>query len=247
MQEKALILFLISAAAGCTGASEGGIAPGERVVTGRILVDADGATQRQALQVAAVFAAADCAATGAIRVGDVTPETPACAIFGDPFDPGVQGGGVTGEPFTIALPCAVTVNLLVQTLGSSGGQTPGAPLALLAYPTGVTADEVTTLLAREDPARPDTCRDTELLATNLIDLGDVPVPAAPAPDAPPLVLVGGPAGGENPLGTVDTDGDGTANAADPDDDGDLIDDALDDDRDSDGLADAAQTFAPSWL
>jgi hypothetical protein len=64
---------------------------------------------------------------------------------------------------------------------------------------------------------------------------------------PGTVIVGGPDGGQNPLATIDTDGDFVANSADPDDDGDGVLDADDDDRDGDGLVDAAQRFAPAWL
>ncbi len=242
MREILLPLLLI--VGGCTSdADSHGLTPGTRLVTGRVRVAMHTATQRSALQVVALYASPSgtCDAPGAIRVGDATPAA-ACAIFGAPFDPGVLGGGVDPQPFQLTFPCDLTVNLIVQTLGAGGGQAPGAPLALLEWPSGVTPDALTTLLAA-DPM----CRATKLLATNVLDLGELDVPAAPPPGGPAPIVVGGPGGGANPLDTIDTDQDLTANSADDDDDGDGIPDAMDADADGDGLADAAETFAPSWL
>jgi hypothetical protein len=240
-----LVLSISLAAAACGGSEDGGIPEGERLITGRALLGASSGTQRLALQVVAVYAAPACDAP-AIRVGDATPDgtVAACAIFGDPFDPGEQGGGVPAEPFKILLPCELSVNLVVQTLASSDGRTPGDLVAVLAYPDG---GDVTTLLPRElGSALAAACHDTELRATNLIDLGEFTLPQPASPDTIPIAIIGGTEGGTNPLATVDTDDDGDANAIDTDDDGDGTPDDLDDDDDADGAADAAQEWSPAW-
>ena len=224
---------------GCGGADPGGLPAGQRLVTGRLAVDDAGPAGITATQLVALFAApgSECPA-GSRRTGAAAADVSVCAIFGEPFDPDGRG-----DPFRLLVPCDRTVNLLVQTLGDSGGQSPGDALAVLAFPTGVTADETTTLLAREPG-----CRATAELATVVLDLGELAVSVTPLPGgAPRTLVVGGPDGGQNPLATVDTDGDFTANAADPDDDEDAVTDADDQDRDGDGQADAAQTFAPAWL
>lgn len=223
------ILFLLTAC----GADGGGLAPGTRLVTGRIHLDGGAATQRQALQLVALYAAADCGDD--IPVGSAGNGVSACAIFGDPFDPGVAGGGLA----RLLLPCERAVNVIVQTLGDSGGRSIGEPLALLAWATNVAPDELTTILAAEPG-----CRDTPELATNLLDLGEL---AVRADTGLATVVLGGPAGGRNPLDTVDSDGVPPANASDPDDDDDGDPDATDFDDDGDGLADDAQSFAPAWL
>ena len=156
-----------------------------------------------------------------------------CAIFGEAFDPGEQGGGIAGEPLPYWFACDLTVNLLIETFAPVGA---GDVLAALAFPT---SSGQTTLLAREVA-----CRDTPLLATNLLDLGTFQVPATPSTA---LVEIGGVEGGQNPLATVDTDGDEAANLADTDDDADTILDDTDPDADGDGFTDAAQLFSPDWL
>jgi hypothetical protein len=234
-QEKTMRAFAaVILCVACTGASEGGIPDGHRLVTGKAaLAQADDPQgQRQALQVVAVFAAAEC--------GDEA------IPFGEPFDPGEQGGGVTGEPFRLLLRCDTTVNLLVQAIQTSDAQAPGDPLAILAFPTGGAAGETTTLLPLETMG----CRDpveAPALATDLLDLGSFTVPARPPAGGPATVVLGGVEGGTNPLATVDTDGDATANVADLDDDEDAILDTTDDDADGDGAADDAQRFTPEWL
>lgn len=239
--------MLAVGAGACRGTDDGGLEPGERLVTGRARVPEELETpsgQRLSLQAVALYAGADCSATGGVRVGTAAPggQVSACAIFGRPFDPGLQGGGVTSEPIELVVPCALTVNVLFQWLGSSGGQTPGEPIARLGFPGGPDGG-VTTLLAQEQG-----CRDTEKLATNVLDLGEFALPAAPPqPDEVPLVVVGGAAGGRNPLAIVDTDQDLVPNAADADDDEDGTPDPEDEDADGDGMADAAQVFDPSWL
>jgi hypothetical protein len=229
---------LIAIAFVACSAPSGGIPAGSRLMTGRVHLDDGGATQRRALQLVALYAAPGCG--GDVRVGDASPDgaVAACAVFGEPFDPGVDGGGVA----ELLLPCHVTVNILVQTLGDSGGRSIGDPLALLSWSSG---NELTSLLPRELGGVEPPCRDTPLLATNLIDLGELAVPSQT--ETIPQVELGGPGGGRNPLETVDTDGDGTANLADDDDDGDGVTDELDDDDDGDGAADAAQSFSPGWL
>jgi hypothetical protein len=233
MRTAFLALFLFA----CTGADAGGVPPGQRLVTGHLVLT-DAGTVRRAAQLVALFAVpGDACPAGSLRTGSAAAGVSACASFGEPFAP-------DGEArFRLLLPCDLTVNLLVQTLGDSGGQSPGDALAVLAYPTGVGADETTTLLARELA-----CRDTAELATVVLDLGYLAVSALPTPDgAPRPLIVGGPGGGQNPLATIDTDGDFTANLADPDDDEDGIADADDPDRDGDEQADGAQAFAPAWL
>jgi hypothetical protein len=238
-------MLILLAALGCGSADQGGIPAGQRLVTGRVFLESDGqVTQRRALQLVALYASATCD-EGHIPVGEVAFGVAACAIFGQPFDPGEQGGGITSEPFRLELPCDRTVNLLVQTLSSSGGQTPGDLLAVLAFDDGSGA--LTTLLPRESPEDATlACRDTPRLATNLIDLGDLIVPAGDG-DLVATVQVGGVEGGLNPLGTVDTDGDTIANLADTDDDEDDLIDGADEDDDGDGAADDAQRFSPDWL
>ena len=220
-----LCLFLC----GCFGSPSGGIAPGTRVITGRALqVSTDEAPrQRPALQAVALFHAESCGQ--GVSVGDGV-----CAFFGDPFDAGVRGGGVATEPFRLAAPCDVTVNIFIQVVEGGGPQAPGRLLGGLAFPSG-TNDEVTTLLAAEPE-----CRDTPKLATNIIDLGEFTVPSSPAAQVP-AVLIGGPDGGVNPLSIVDTDQDLSPNASDDDDDDDGREDSVDTDDDGDGVDDRQQS------
>jgi len=224
----------------CAGSPAGGIPEGSRLITARVsLVGDAGSGQRRAMQAVAVFArpVSDCGE--AVRVGQAGPDrtVSVCAIFGEPFDP-----GDAGEPMRLVVPCDVTVNVLVQHLASSDGQTPGDVVAVLAFANG--AGETTTLIPREmGSAIAPACRDSELLATNVIDMGEISIPADGTGEQ---VIVGGTEGGTNPLATVDTDGDEVSNLADGDDDDDSIVDELDDDDDGDGAADAAQSFDLSW-
>jgi hypothetical protein len=199
-------LFLLAAC----GANPGGVAPGERVITGELVWQQSG-PGRPALRLVALWPAATCGE--GIVVGEVSEGVALCAHFGEPFD---------RTPFRLVLPCDLTVNLAVATVAPAGL---GDVLAFLSFERG---DGLTTLLARE-PA----CRDTPRLATNVIDLGHFVVGAGP-------VILGGLEGGTNPLGIVDTDGDSVANLADGDDDDDGVIDADDLDADGDGAADAAQ-------
>ena len=220
-------------------ADEGGIPPGQRILTARVqLVRTPGDPHEgRALQAVALHAAPECA--HGVGVGRVTDDLETCAIFGEPFDPGMQGGGVPAGLMRLVIPCDLTVNVILQTLGSSGGQTLGNPLALLVFPGG--PQGATSLLARE-PA----CRDTPKLATVVVDLGPLNVTLSPD-EALPALVVGGQAGGRDPLGIIDTDDDLVPNASDDDDDGDEIPDSMDEDADGDGLADVAQVFAPDWF
>lgn len=241
MAQKVLILAGLLTVA-CTGSEEGGIPPGARLVTGnaRTAASNDGVNQRQAMQAVAVYAAEVCGGA-AIRIGDAAEGVAACAIFGDPFDP-----GELGAPFRVLLPCDVSVNLLIQEVATSDARTPGDLVALIAFPTG-TPGETSTLVPREvgsDLA--EACRDTELRATNIVDLGDFSIPASAPEDGPAVVVLGGAEGGVNPLAIVDTDGDTESNLADADDDDDDVLDADDDDDDGDGAADLAQGFNLAW-
>jgi hypothetical protein len=191
----------------CSGclSPEGGIPEGSRLIRASVHVKGGAtATERRAMQGVAVYAAAECAEGILVSPG-------VCAIFGEPFDP-VMGD----EELKVLAPCGTSVNLVIQTLGSSEGRTPGELVAIVAFASG-NGNEQTSLIPREiGSALAPACRDTELLATNLIDLGEVAVPASGVE----VVVVGGPEGGTNPLATVDTDGDETPNLLDPDDDGD---------------------------
>ena len=227
--------------AACTGASGSGVPDGKRLLTGRATLSSVSATgQRRALQVIAVYAASDCGA--GVEVGSAAAGVKACALFGPPFDPGQQGSGMVGQPFSLLIPCDLAVNLLVQVEATSGGQSPGSLLALLTFADG--SGGVTSLLSAE----PQGCRVTPDLATDVIDLGAFTVPPDPSTAGAPAVLLGGAEGGTNPLSIVDSGGDeGVANLADPDDDGDGVPDASDADADGDGMQDSAQRFQAGWM
>jgi hypothetical protein len=237
---KRFLLLCVVAAACDGGADPGGIPAGYRLITGKIDVPA-GNNQSVALQVVGVYAAPDCSVAGGIQIGQAAAGVASCAIFGRPFSPAELGGGVQGEAFQLLLPCALTVNLVVQMETVPGGQAPGVLLAVLSWASGI-GNATTTLLAQEPM-----CRDTPQLATNLIDLGEFAVPGEPPLAGPETVVLGGPTGGTNPLSIVDTDGDTIPNLSDTDDDGDGIDDAVDTDEDGDGIPDVAQQFSVSWF
>jgi hypothetical protein len=150
----------------------------------------------------------------------------ACVILGDPFVPGQLGGGTAAAPFSLELPCDLTVNLVVQDY-DPGNEARTDLLAVLAYPSGDPAAP-TTLFAREPPCEHD-----------LVDLGAFTTPYRSRRQGPPLVVVADPG--------LDTDGDGIPNLEDPDEDGDGIPNAIDPDADGDGIPDAEEVFDQTWL
>jgi hypothetical protein len=171
---------------------------------------------------------------------DVTPTGSAwrvCLFFGEPFNAVAQtGGGTTvGDNFRLTVPCNVTVNLIIATLGSSDAHTPGQMMGLFSFATGY--GPVTSELAAVDAAGCD--------EFPVVDLGTVHLHAASGGTVFPganQILATGDAPGANPLAQTDTLGTGTTNLANPDDNGNGIPDANDPDEEGDGIPDAQETL-----
>ncbi|HJZ84463.1 MAG TPA: hypothetical protein VKN99_04790 [Polyangia bacterium] len=209
--------FLIVVAAGCTGSSAGGIPKGTRVVTGAL----------QAPSPADLGSTRPSPAFQLVGVHNLST-----IEFGEPFDPNTQSGGDTSIPFRLALPCERGVSLHFQAIANSSANELGPVLGLIEFQFNADAPTLTTLFPRQtDCVGPAGGREIRL-GTVRIDF------------TTHRVIVGGDAGGTNPLTLIDTDGDGIANFDDPDDDGDGIPDVMDPDEDGDGVPDAMEGLPP---
>lgn len=153
-------------------------------------------------------------------------------FFGEIFAQEAGGGARADVPFSIVVPCGLSVNLLLQAPGSSSGNHPGTLIAPLAFDTG-SGSSATTLIPWQRPKR---CT----AKTGDIDLGQVKLDLEQNAPLTSASIELGKGNSLNPLSLVDTDGDGKDDLSDADDDSDGIIDPADGDADGDGIVDAAQ-------
>jgi len=151
-------------------------------------------------------------------------------FIGAPFAYNAGAGQQPSIPFSIVVPCELSVNLLLQLPRS--GQA-GIQVAQLSFPSGVIAGASTTLIPWQSK---DSCANN-----HSHQLGQVTLTKTKASMSGVITL--GQGNSKNPLSLLDTDGDGTADLSDADDDDDGTADISDPDVSGDGVRDASQTLA----
>lgn len=209
----AAIMLLV---AGCPGFAGNGARPdGYRLLSGTLSLPDDGIVGRQvtALQFVAVG-----------LVGETDDEgnttTRLAVDTSNLFDPGVRR---EESSWVLPVEVASSFNLVLQ-VPSSSGRGPGEFLAVLSFDNG--RGTSTTLVP---------------WGLTDIDLGEV---RAIDPDPTQVVDNRLEVGlGQNPLGQVDTDGDGTSDLLDDDDDGDGVVDEADPDAANDKVDDVYQVLS----
>lgn len=139
-------------------------------------------------------------------------------------------------PFTVVLPCALSVNLLLQVPRDGSGSLPGYQVAPMSFDTDSAGSTKRTLVPLQ-------ARDACGQKTNDWDLGLVALQLEKAQPLSAGAITLGQDNSKNPLELLDTDGDGTVDLADTDDDDDGTSDYLDQDADGDGIIDAAQSLS----
>lgn len=174
------------------------------------------------------------AADSGASSGPSTPCTPLQGgqriFIGAPFAYNAGAGQQSSIPFSIVVPCELSVNLLLQLPRS--GQA-GIQVAQLSFLSGVTAGASTTLIPWQSK---DSCANN-----HSHQLGQVTLTKTKASMSGVITL--GQGNSKNPLSLLDTDGDGTADLSDADDDDDGTADISDPDVSGDGVRDASQTLA----
>jgi hypothetical protein len=215
-------------AAGC-GAFGGSDRPGEgnRLVSGRLTPPDAGTFARQPLALELVAASLDTRA-----------EEPLLRFIpGIPFSPSANGG----QPvtFRLAIPADETFVLFFQAPveGTGGIGHLIAPLRFARDASGTLTDLSSGRVEGGNAPLLD------------VDLGVVEIGVASdtvgcesETCSRTYQVVLGEGASKNPLGVIDTDGDGTPDLDDADDDGDLIPDEADDDANGDGVPDQFQTL-----
>jgi hypothetical protein len=174
------------------------------------------------------------AADGATAGGATTSVAPRL-FFGPTFAHQAGAGQRPTLPFSVVVPCEMSVNLLLQVPTTDGGSAPGQLVAAMRFLPGE-ALELTTLV---DQQQADLCG----AKSNIIDLGIVELELAQPEILTSGVITLGEGNSVNPLALIDTDGDGTMNLADPDDDNDGTPDSNDSDAAGDGISDEAQLLS----
>lgn len=203
-----------------------------------------GAEEGKALQFAAVGyagtakAAAD---SGASKPDGGASKQPAGKVqwllfTGDAFAADAGAGQQTSIPFSIMVPCELSVNLLLQ-LARSGGDVPGVQVAQAKFISDSTDTTAARTLIPAQPASSCGPRSAP------VDLGQVRLVLAQNSALAAGTITLGQGKSKNPLALLDTDNDQLFDLADADDDGDGIADISDEDADGDGIKDSAQTFA----
>jgi len=193
-------------------------------------------------------AGADGSSTTALSDGGSTPDTGLApdaraalpptdrtqlhVFFGPVFAHDEGAGQRPDIPFSIVVPCALSVNLVLQAPRSSSSGAAGPWVAALSFPDEE-GGATTTLIPHQAD---DVCGGS----TSLIDLGEVTLTLATEKVLSTGVITLGKDNSKNPLSLLDTDGDGTDDLADADDDDDGQIDAGDVDSDGDGIIDDAE-------
>lgn len=257
-------LLLTTLIAGCLGTSdESGIAgtcqdshgaraayTNCRAFRGRLLLPHPSKLRAEAkpLQIAAVgFERADAKGTAdaAPATGDggpapttVKPTDKAQLVLftGDVFAAEAGAGQTTSIPFSIVVPCQVSVNLLL-TVARGGGHGAGLQVAPLAFARD--SSGASTALGTLIPRQPaNSCGSNP----SALDLGQVTLVLPKDQSLAGASITLGQGKSKNPLALLDTDRDQATDLADSDDDGDGINDLSDDDAEGDGIKDSAQSL-----
>jgi hypothetical protein len=148
-----------------------------------------------------------------------TSEVTARFFFGAPFA-AIEGAGYRPAiPFSVVVPCGLSVNLMLQLLRSSGDKQPGIQVAQLAFARSESATALTTLIPHQ-PA--DACGGK----AGVHDLGTVVLTLAKRGVLSSGSIVLGKGNSKNPLELV----------------GPSEGQVSDQDQDGDGILDSAQTF-----
>lgn len=147
-----------------------------------------------------------------------------------------EGAGQRPDvPFSVVVPCGMSVNLVLQVPRSSSSGSPGLWVTALAF----AAEDGAAVTATLVPKQPDDLCGSK---TNSLDMGDVQLTLAIAGVLASGSITLGKDNSRNPLSLLDTDGDGTDNLADLDDDDDGQSDIGDLDADGDGVLDSAESL-----
>jgi hypothetical protein len=250
--------------ASCTGASAPTGGPPEcydnagrrytpcRAFVGRLLLPhaAKLPLEAKAFQLMALGFAAKGAApksdAGAPADGGAAAPPPTTAVaprlfFGAVFAHEEGAGLRAGVPFSVLVPCGVSINLLLQGPGGSSGAVPGRVIAPLEFDDGSGA-ATSTLIPRQPD---DGCGDNSSFQAPpyTIDLGQASLVLSAKGQLASGAVTLGDKGSQNPLKLIDADADGMTAYSDTDDDGDGSPDQADVDADGDGITDAAQTYS----
>ena len=155
---------------------------------------------------------------------------------GDEFAADAGSGQQASIPFSIMVPCELSVNLLLQ-LAKSGGDVPGVQVAQALFASDSSDTTATRTLI---PAQPTASCGSRSVP---VDLGQIRLILAKNKALAASAITLGQGKSKNPLALLDTDNDQLFDLADADDDGDGIADISDEDADGDGIKDSAQTFS----
>jgi len=191
---------------------------------------------------AAADGSAASATDGSVAAADAAGTTPPTAaatprlFFGPVFAYDAGAGQRPDTPFSIVVPCAQSVNLVLQVPRTSGGDAPGFWVAAMRFATDDGGSTLTTLVPRQAA---DLCGSK----TNALDLGQVTLTLRSEGLLGSGEITLGKDNSKNPLELLDSDGDGAADLADTDDDDDGQPDIGDPDAQGDAVADTAQTLS----
>jgi hypothetical protein len=239
------LLAVAVSAMGCTGAGDTSGVPDQcldnigrpftpcRVFRGRIKLPPANRLpiQQQPFQVAAVAFEA-----GAGGGGDAgTPALEPRFFFGNPFAQEAGAGQRASVPFSIVLPCRLSVNLLLQIPDTPGGSAPGVQVA----PMKFARDDTGSLTTLIPPPIGDLCAGD----AKDIDLEEITLVLAKGAALTEGTITLGTEKSRNPLDIIDTDGDGQVDLADSDDDNDGVVDVSDTDANGDTLEDQKQMLS----
>ncbi len=184
--------------------------------------------QQKPLQIAAVgFEADGGSSRDAGGVATITPRL----FFGHVFSYTAGAGQRADYPFSLVVPCRLSLNLLVQVPTAGTSNLPGVLVAAMEF-EGVDGTRTTLI----PPQLGDLCGGS----AKSIDLEQVVLQVPPSSDIRGSTITLGSGKSRNPLDILDTDGDGQVDSADADDDDDGLADVSDEDANGDGILDALQ-------
>ena len=241
----AVLCLLLPAAGGCVGTGgEAGVADGCqdsfgtrtftrcRAFRGRLQLPHQSRLRLdgKSFQIAALgFGRGNTASDGGGTADAGSGKLPWLLFSGAPFAADSGSGMRASIPFSIVVPCELSVNLLLQV--TRGGGAPGIQVAQMKF---ASSDSSSSTLVPGQAA--EACGGSRAA----LDLGQVSLllPKNQLLTGSSITL--GQGKSKNPLSLLDTDSDQLTDLADSDDDGDGIADLTDTDADGDGIIDALQ-------